>query len=81
MIQQQATSFAEEYIVDVSADLVNEILLLKAIHTDNFGKDVLPPHDLLNRLAVENLDGLPPFLDIRATEIIMYKIQGTILLH
>ena len=46
MIQQQATSFAEEYIVDVSADLVNEILLLKAIHTDNFGKDVLPPHDL-----------------------------------
>ena len=61
MIQQQATLFAEEYIVDVSADLVNEILLFKAIHTDNFGncKDVLPPHDLLNRLAVENLDGLP----------------------
>ena len=58
MIQQQATLFSEEYIADVSVDLVNEILHLKAIHTDNIGKDVLPPHHLLNRLAAENLEGL-----------------------
>ena len=44
--------FGEEYIVDVSADPVNEILHLKAIHNDNFGKDLLPPH--------ENLEGLFP---------------------
>ena len=60
MIQQQATLFSEEYIADVSVDLVNEILHLKAIHTDNLGKDVLPPHDLLNCLAAENLEGLFP---------------------
>ena len=60
MIQQQATLFSEEYIADVSVDLVNEILHLKAIHTDNLGKDVLPPLDLLNRLAAENLEGLFP---------------------
>ena len=29
MIQQQATLFSEEYIADVSVDLVNEILPLK----------------------------------------------------
>ena len=40
-IQQHATMLGEEYIVDVSADLVNEILHLKAIHIDNFGKDLL----------------------------------------
>ena len=60
IIQQQATLFSEEYIADVSVDLVNEILHLKAIHTDNLGKDVLPPHDLLNHLAAENLEGLFP---------------------
>ena len=60
MIQQQATLFSEEYIADVSVDLVKEILHLKAIHTDNIGKDVLPPHHLLNRLAAENLEGLFP---------------------
>lgn len=59
-IQQHATLFAEEYIVGVSADLVNEILHLKAIHTGNLRKDVLPPHDMLNRLALENLEGLFP---------------------
>ena len=59
MIQQQATLFSEEYIADVSVHLVSEILHLKAIHTDNLGKDVLPPH-LLNRLAAENLEGLLP---------------------
>ena len=57
MIQQQATLFSEEYIADVSVDVVNEILHLKGIHTDNLGKDVLTAHDLLNRLAAENLEG------------------------
>ena len=60
MIQQQATMFSKEYIADVSVDLVNEILHLKAFHTDNLGKDVLPLHDLLNRLAAENLEALFP---------------------
>ena len=59
-IEKHATSFAEEYVVDVSDDLVNEILHLKVIHKENLGKDVLPPLDLLNRLTEENLEGLFP---------------------
>lgn len=49
-IEKDANLFAEEYIVDVSGDLV----------TENLGKAVLPPLDLLNRLTEEHLEGLFP---------------------
>jgi hypothetical protein len=59
-IEKHATLFTEEYIVDVSRDLVTEILHLKAIHLENLSKAILPPLDLLNRLTEENLESLFP---------------------
>ena len=48
------------YTVDISGELVGEMLHLKAIHRENLGKDILSPLHLLNRLSEENLDGLFP---------------------
>ena len=59
-VQAQALTFAVEYAVDVSEELVGEMLHLKAIHRENLGKDILSPLDLLNLLSEENLDGLFP---------------------
>ena len=46
-VQAQALTFAVEYAVDVSEELVGEMLHLKAIHRENLGKDILSPLDLL----------------------------------
>ena len=42
-VQAQALTFAVEYVVDVSEELVGEMLHLKAIHRENLGKDILSP--------------------------------------
>ena len=59
-VQAQALTFAVDYTVDISGELVGEMLHLKAIHRENLGKDILSPLHLLNRLSEENLDGLFP---------------------
>ena len=59
-VQAHALTFAVEYAIDVSEELVGEMLHLKAIHSENLGNDILSPLILLNRLSKENLDGLFP---------------------
>ena len=59
-VQDRALKFAVEYAVDVSEDLVGEMLYLKVIHGENLGQDILSPLHLLIRLSKEKLDGLFP---------------------
>ena len=59
-VQAQALTFAVDYTVDISEELVGEMLHLKAIHRENLGKDILSPLHLLSRLSEENLNGLFP---------------------
>ena len=59
-VKTQAEEFCEEYSVDVSKELTNEVLHLRAIHRENFGQDSLSPLQLLNRLKKENLSELFP---------------------
>ena len=59
-VQAQALTFAVDYTVDISEELVGEMLHLKSIHRENLGKDILSPLYILNRLSEENLDGLSP---------------------
>ena len=59
-VQAQALTFAVDYTVDVSEELVGEMLHLKAIHNENLGIDILSPLHLLNRLSEKKLDGLFP---------------------
>ena len=59
-VEAQALTFAVDYTVDVSEELVREMLHLKTIHRENLGKNILSPMHLLNRLWEENLDGLSP---------------------
>ena len=59
-VQAQALTFAVDYTVDVSEELVGEMLHLKAIHNENLGMDILSSLHLLNRLSEEKLDGLFP---------------------
>ena len=47
-VQAQALTSDVVYTVDVSEELVREMLHLKAIHRENLGKDILSPLHLLN---------------------------------
>ena len=52
--------FVQEYSVDVSEELVQEMDDLKAIHAANFGEEQLHPIDLLNSLHKCRLQTLFP---------------------
>lgn len=59
-LRQQARSFCETYHGDVSIDLIEEIIHLKAIHEANLGPDILPPLQLLNELHKVKMEVLFP---------------------
>ena len=59
-VEEKAKFFVSQYAGDVSSELVQEILHLKAIHTFNLGEKPLNPIYLLNKLAETSLMGLFP---------------------
>ena len=67
-----AKSLADQYSVDISADLLNELEHLKTIHVANLGQKSLSPFDLLNRLHTLKIDTLFPNL------VIMLRIFCTL---
>ena len=50
-VEEKAKFFVSQYAGDVSSELVQEILHLKAIHTSNLGKKPLNPIYLIKKLA------------------------------
>ena len=59
-VEEKVKFFVSQYAGDVSSELVQEILHLKAIHTSNLGEKPLNPIYLLNKLAETSLMGLFP---------------------
>ena len=57
---EKAKFFVSQYAGEVSSELVQEILHLKATHTSNLGEKPLNPIYLLNKLAETSLMGLFP---------------------
>ena len=54
-VEEKAKFFAPQYTVDISSDLVQEILHLKSIHASNLGEKLLNPICLLNKLACRDI--------------------------
>ena len=54
-VEENAKFFVAQHAGDVSSELVQEIMHLKAIHTSNLGEKPLNPNQLLNALAETSL--------------------------
>ena len=54
-VEENAKFFVAQHAGDVSSELVQEIMHLKAIHTSNLGEKPLNPIQLLNALAETSL--------------------------
>ena len=59
-IKKSASSFITEYSVDVSEELIEEVLFLKDIHVANFGDKKLRPIKLLNKIYELKLSNMFP---------------------
>ena len=59
-ITKMATTFATKYLLDVSQEVVEEVIYLKTIHCANIGKEQLKPLDLLNQITNMKLDQIFP---------------------
>ena len=59
-LRVKSDNFCKYYDMDVSHDLIEEILHLKAIHPVNLNQDSLPPFKLLNRLLENKIEVLFP---------------------
>ena len=59
-IKTSASSFITEYSIDVSDELLEEVLFLKDIHVSNFGDKQLRPIKLLNKIYELKLSKLFP---------------------
>ena len=59
-IKKSASSFITEYSVDVSEELIEEVLFHKDIHVANFGDKKLRPIKLLNKIYELKLSNMFP---------------------
>ena len=66
-LRVKSDNFCKYYDMDVSHDLIEEILHLKAIHPVNLNQDSLPPFKLLNRLLENKIEVLFPNIVVALT--------------
>ena len=56
-VEEKANFFVAQYAVDVSSDLVQEIMHLKAIHTSNLGEKTFKSHSAAQCASRNVIDG------------------------